>query len=595
MSAAADTGSLNLAYAGALVAGLAEAGLAHAVVCPGSRSTPLALALLRHPAVRVWMQIDERSAGFFAFGMARASEFPVALLCSSGTAAANFLPAVVEASLSRVPLVVLTADRPPEVRGWGAAQTIDQVNLYGSHARWFADLPVPDGDPLLARQARAAAQRAVATALAAPSGPVHLNVPFREPLVPADLGAAVAPKEAAPSAGTRPGRSERLPDPGPTAQTAALLAGVGEGIVVCGPDDDRGVAPEAVRLARALGWPVLADPLSGVRCGPHDRSPVVDAYDPLLRDPELSGDLRPRAVVRTGAIPTSKPLLQFLEAAAPPVHVVLDELPGWRDPWFQATHLLDGTPRLSLRLLADAVEAACGGRSVAGDTAWADRWIGRAAAVRAAIADHLAGDDAWFEGRVFAELAALLPDGATLVAGNSMPVRDLDAFFPGTDRRIRFLANRGANGIDGVVSTALGAAAVGSGPTVLVIGDLSFYHDMNGLLAARLHALDALVVVLNNDGGGIFSFLPQAAATDRQTFETLFGTPIGLDVAQAAALHGAAFDRPGSWAGFRAAVEEGLRPGGGLRVVEVVTDRARNVAQHRATWAAVRDRLRAAV
>ncbi len=591
MSEAVDTGALNVAQARELVRTLAAAGLANAVVCPGSRSTPLALAFLREPAIRVWMLVDERSAGFFALGMARASGTPVALLCSSGTAAANFLPTVVEASLSRVPLVVLTADRPVEVRGWGAAQTIDQTAIYGSHVRLFAELPVPDGDPLLHRQARAMAARAVATALASPVGPVHLNAPFREPLLPADArvlepaGDAEVPVAA--------GRAERLPDPAAVADIAGKLAGSGRGVIVCGPDDDPDLAPAAATLASALGWPILADPLSGVRSGRQDRSLVVDAYDPLLRDGEIATSLRPDAVIRTGAISTSKPLLQFLEAAAPALHVVLDDVPGWRDPWFQATAFLDGTPRRSLVALAGAVDAARGNVAGSTEVGWAERWLDLGNEVRSAISVHVAGNDEWFEGRVFAELADLLPEGSTLVVGNSMPVRDLDAFFPGQDRALRFFANRGANGIDGVVSTALGVAAAGQGPVALVIGDLSFYHDMNGLLAAKLHALDALVIVLNNDGGGIFSFLPQASQTDASSFETLFGTPIGLDVAAAAAVYGAGYTRPESWDEFRVAVSDGLRSGSGLRIVEVVTERDRNVVQHRAVWAAVRSRLRA--
>lgn len=591
MSGPIDTGALNVAQARELVRGLAASGLANAVVCPGSRSTPLALAFLRDPAIRVWMHVDERSAGFFALGMARALAMPVALLCSSGTAAANFLPAVVEASLNRVPLVVLTADRPVEVRGWGAAQTIDQTAIYGSHARFFAELPVPDGDPLLHRQARTMAARAVATAMSAPAGPVHLNAPFREPLLPVAGLEPTSPDDAVVPTAARP--AERVPDPAAIAGLSRRLVASGRGIVVCGPDDDPALAPAAARLARALDWPILADPLSGVRSGRHDRSLVVDAYDPLLRDAETAATLWPDAVVRTGAIPTSKPLLQFLEASASPLHVVLDDGPGWRDPWFQATTFLDGAPRLSLAALADGAESLRQDGHGSADPGWSERWLDLGSATRAAISEHVAEREQWFEGRVFAELADLLPEGSTLVVGNSMPVRDLDAFFPGRGSALRFLANRGANGIDGVVSTALGVAAAGTGPVALALGDLSFYHDMNGLLAAKLHALDALVIVLNNDGGGIFSFLPQATETDAASFETLFGTPIGLDVAAAAAVYGAAFSRPATWNDFRSDVADGLRPGGGLRIVEVVTARGRNVVQHRETWAAVRDRLRA--
>jgi 2-succinyl-5-enolpyruvyl-6-hydroxy-3-cyclohexene-1-carboxylate synthase len=580
-----DTGTLNLRSAEALVDGLARAGLQHVVVCPGSRSTPLAVALLRHPGVRVWMHVDERSAGFFGLGMARASGRPVALLCSSGTAAANFLPAIVEAFLSRVPLIALTADRPVEVRGWGAAQTIDQDDLFGSHVKLYAELPIPEDRDDLLRQVRLTGARTVAVASSAPAGPVHLNAPFREPLLPGSLADFPLPSA---DGFEVPVAADTLPDPARIGALAGMIAERARGIIVCGPDDDRRLASAASRLAAVTGYPVLADPLSGVRSGPHDRSLVIDRYDAFLRDPATAGRLRPEVVIRVGAIPTSKPLLLFMQGSGAEYHLVLDRLPGWRDPFFLATDVIDGTPARTLEALADALASAA-----AGPGPWAAEWLEVQRQTSAGIAQAIDGEE-MFEGRVYAELASLLPDGATLVAGSSMPVRDLDTFFPGSERCVRFLSNRGANGIDGVISTALGVAAMGEGPIVLGIGDLSFFHDMNGLLAAKLHQLDATIVVTNNDGGGIFSFLPQATQTDRETFETLFGTPIGLDIGAVAALYGATFTRAVSWESFREAVAAGVG-GMGLHIVEVVTDRERNVTQHRAVWNAVAGRLAAAV
>ncbi|MFM9107739.1 MAG: 2-succinyl-5-enolpyruvyl-6-hydroxy-3-cyclohexene-1-carboxylic-acid synthase [Chloroflexota bacterium] len=582
----ADTGAANLRSAEALVAGLAGAGLRNAVVCPGSRSTPLAVALLRHPSVRVWMHVDERSAGFFGLGMARATGRPVALLCSSGTAAANFLPAMVEAYLSRVPLVALTADRPVEVRGWGAAQTIDQDDLYGSHVKLYLELPIPEDRADLLRHAGQAGARAAAVALAEPRGPVHLNAPFREPLLPASLGEFPVP---APVADIAPARAGTAPDAAAVARLAGAIAGTERGIIVCGPDDDPEMAAAAVALGEAAGYPVIADPLSGARCGGHPRGLVIDAADAFLRDPATAERLRPDLVIRAGAMPTSKPVFQFMQACGAATHAVLDRLPGWRDPFFLATEMIDGTPAVTLRNLTASLPA-----GAAAPGGWASEWQETQRIARAAVSAAALADPEFFEGRVYAELAGLLPDGATLVAGNSMPVRDLDTFFPGGERSIRLIANRGANGIDGVISTALGfAAAPGMGPVLLAIGDLSFYHDMNGLLAARLHGLDLTIVVTNNDGGGIFSFLPQASQTDRETFETLFGTPTGLDLGAAAALYGGTFTRARDWDEFRRAVSAGVG-GRGLHVVEVVTDRERNVAQHRAVWKAVAGRLAAA-
>lgn len=584
-----DNGTRNLALATAFVDELARSGVRHACVCPGSRSTPLAIALARHPSIRIWVHVDERSAAFFALGMARGGRQPVALLCSSGTAAANFLPAVIEAHYSRVPLIVLTADRPPELRDFGAAQTIDQVRLYGGYAKWFVDMPVPELDAELLRHARSVASRAVATAFAGPSGPVHLNFPFREPLLPAEDIAPSLLKSIDQS------RSHDLPyvsvGTGPRMLDSVRIATLGtelsikaRGIIVCGPQDDPRFGRSVSRLAEALGYPVLADPLSQVRCGAHDLSLVVDSYDAFLRDEAIVKQFEPEVVIRFGAIPTSKPLLLFLKRFQDARHVLVDGDGGWRDPLLLTSDVVHADPVRFCDELSAAVMRP-------GSTGWSDSWrtIGRE--TRAAIADALAVEPDPFEGRVFAELAELLTDGGTLVSGNSMPVRDLDAFWPSNGRAVRFVSNRGANGIDGVVSRALGHAAVDDGPLVLVIGDLSFYHDLNGLLAAKKYGLRATIVVLNNDGGGIFSFLPQAAQVDAETFEALFGTPTGIDTEQAARLYGASFSRPANWSEFRKSIAGGLA-NDGLTVVEVVTERARNVAQHRAVTAAVNSRLR---
>ncbi|HEV8639023.1 MAG TPA: 2-succinyl-5-enolpyruvyl-6-hydroxy-3-cyclohexene-1-carboxylic-acid synthase [Chloroflexota bacterium] len=613
------------AYVGAFVDELVRAGVRHVCVSPGSRSTPLAMLVAEHPGARLWMHYDERSSAFFGLGIAKASREPSALVCTSGGAAANFFPAVVEARYARVPLVVLTADRPPELRENGAPQTIDQVKLYGDHAKWFFDLPLPEGSADALRFARTLAGRAVATARASPAGPVHLNMPFREPLVPI-VGPSAADDDAV-AAGGRPdgaayaavhdGRG--APDPALVDRLADELAGVERGLIVCGPQDDPELAPSLAALAGALGYPVLADPLSGVRCGAHDRGLVLDAYDAFLRDPGLAGEAAPEVVLRFGAMPTSKPVLLYLQRHPGARQVVVDGDGGWREPTsLAATHVWADGARLCRALTGRIVRAGGTGRipslrsgqalrfaqdgtgSAQDDTAsaredregeargwasgWLRRWLEADRAARAAIAGELAGIDEPFEGRVFAELAELLPEGTTLFAGNSMPVRDLDTFFPSSDRAIRMLANRGTNGIDGVVSSALGASVVSSGPLVLVIGDLSLYHDMNGLLAAKLHRLDATIVLLNNDGGGIFSFLPQAAHAEH--FELLFGTPHGLDFRPAVEMYGGRFERVTEWPAFRDAVGRALRAPG-LKVIEMPTERRRNVELHRRVWPAV--------
>jgi 2-succinyl-5-enolpyruvyl-6-hydroxy-3-cyclohexene-1-carboxylate synthase len=589
-----DPGVANLELTCALVDQLATSGVRNAIICPGSRSTPIAVSLAAHPDIQRWVLVDERAAAYFALGMSRQLTAPVVILSTSGTAAANFLPAVVEARLSRIPLIVLTADRPPEMRDWGAAQTIDQIHLFGSHVKWFVDMPVPDGDVALARHARATAARAVQTARSHPAGPIHLNFPFREPLLPADLGPT---RQLWPNL-VQSRHNDSFPQPEPSRQVpvaaavdelASQIVREPRGIIVCGPGEVSGLADAASALSATSGYPILADPLSGVRFGLHDRTGVVDAYDPFLRDQEIARALQPEIVIRVGALPTSKPLQQFLLARTDRVHVVIDA-GAPRDPSHLATSYMLADTGATLANLAERVTAL--GKS--GSCGWLDTWKAVDRAAASAIASALAHHDEPFEGRAVSEVAALLPEGATLVVGNSMPIRDVDAFVRGDQRRLRMVGNRGANGIDGVISTALGAAAVAAGPVVLLVGDLSFLHDLNGLLAASKFDLDATVVVLNNDGGGIFSFLPQAEQLDAPTFEALFGTPTGLDVATAARLFGASHARPGDWGAFRRELCRAF-DGQGLAVIELVTDRDRNVTQHRAVWAAVAEALRQVV
>ena len=545
---------VTFAFVGAFVDELARAGVRNVCIAPGSRSTPLAMMIARHPDIKVWLNLDERSNSFFALGMAKASREPVAILCSSGTATANFFPAVAEARLGRVPLIVLTADRPPELRDVGAPQTIDQIRLYGAHPKWSVEVALPEATPDLLRYARTLAGRAAATARAEPAGPVHLNFPFREPLVPMPLDEPVDLVAHADPAWN--GRDDGAPyvqvdsapgvlDSADLDDLAADLSRFERGLIICGPQFDPDLAEPVARLGNALGFPVLADPLSHVRCGTHPRDAVIDSYDAFLRDSQASDRLRPDLVLRFGAMPTSKPVLLFLQRYPETRHVVVGE--GWEDPMLMAARMVNADPRRTCQALVRRLE-----KEPLRDGAWLESWCEVDRLSRRAIAQFVDDVDEPFEGRVFAELADMLPDGATLWASSSMPVRDLDTFLPGNERKLRFLSNRGANGIDGVISSALGASSVSSGPLVLTIGDIAFYHDMNGLLAAKLHGLNATIILINNDGGGIFSFLPQAAYPEH--FEDLFGTPHGLDFRPAAELYGASYHLSDGWDDFRQSV-----------------------------------------
>jgi 2-succinyl-5-enolpyruvyl-6-hydroxy-3-cyclohexene-1-carboxylate synthase len=538
---------INRTYAPlqAFVEELYRCGMRHAVTSPGSRNAPLALTLAGQEGVEAVSVIDERSAGFVALGMAKASGRPVAVTCTSGTAAANLLPAVVEAHESRLPLVVLTADRPAELREVGAGQAIDQIKLYGTAAKWFVEVGTHEPTRETAIHHRALACRAYWTAAGGRPGPVHLNFPLREPLAPVPASEALDPTDW----GGRPDGSPwthvrehgNAPHSDDVHAVAERIAAEPRGLIVCGPSSEP-VADAAVRLASEAGWPLLAEPASGVRCGDHDRSHVIAHYDVLLRVEPFSARNRPGLVLRVGDMPTSKPLRAFVAESS---QIVVDPHGAWHEPTRTAELILEAAAGPTLSALASAVEM----RSGQPDSSWLEEWRRADALVPPAVEG--APDD--LEGKVLAGLEPELPDEAVVWVSSSMPIRDVEACFPQSPKRLRFLANRGANGIDGVVSSALGAAIATGLPTWVLIGDLALQHDAGGLLAARRRGVELKIVCINNGGGGIFDFLPVAEHADPAAYEAHVATPSeGIDLAAL-------------WPGLR----------------EVRTDRRQNVRLHR--------------
>jgi 2-succinyl-5-enolpyruvyl-6-hydroxy-3-cyclohexene-1-carboxylate synthase len=527
-------------------------GLTDAVVCPGSRSTPLALALADHPGVRLHVQHDERSGGFLALGLGLATGRPAVVLTTSGTAAAELHPAVVEADLAGVPLLACTADRPPELRDVGAPQAIDQVHLYGRSVRWFGDPGVPDAAG--SDRWRPLAARAYAVAVGPPAGPVQLNLPFREPLV-GTPGPLPAPR----GTGAWARRSRR---------TGATEVDVPAGrvLVVAGavPGLDGGLVHAA---AAARGWPVVAEPRSTAWL-PADTS--VTHLDAILRSPRAVEVLRPDVVVRLGAPGSSRVVNEWL-AASGALEIVLGG-PGWSDPAGTAAVVSSDDP-------AGFLEAARRAPAEPAGSGWLDAWQAASAAAAKAVADELDGATAATEPGVARAVVAGLPDGTRLVVSSSMPIRDVERY-AAPRAGLTTIANRGANGIDGVVSTALGVALGSAAPTALLVGDIAFLHDSNGLLGAAGRNADLVCVVVDNDGGGIFSFLPQATALAGERFETLFGTPHGLDLAALASAYGVDARRLPPDEDVATAVSRAAEDGG-LRVLVVPTDRAANVAVHR--------------
>ncbi len=587
-------------YVCAFVDELSRAGVQHVVICPGSRSTPLAMAFAAQTDMHAWMHVDERSAAFFALGMAKRLHRAVAVVCTSGTAAANFLPAIVEANLSHVPLLILTADRPHELRDNGAPQSIDQNRLYGSYTKWFVDVALPEATNEALHYIRTLAGRTVALTQAVPAGPVHLNFPFREPLVPEPIADQALPppeRQEALAWQGRPGNTPYIqvhdvpvaaPGDATITHLTELMSATRRGLIIVGPQDDPALAEPLAQVANFLGYPLLADPLSQVRSGIHMSESVLSSYDAFMRIDAFVERAQPELLLRFGAMPTSKPVLLYLKRYASCPLVVIDGQNGWEEPTQLAAEYIHADP---VALCHDLL-ARLGPNKRSHHEAWWTMWQRTDQITRQALQGAMQDFEEPFEGRIFSELDSLLSDGTTVYVGNSMPVRDMDTFFWASARRIRCIGNRGANGIDGMISSALGASAAAHQhePTVLVVGDLSFFHDLNGLLAARLHSLDLTIVLINNDGGGIFSFLPQAAYPEH--FEQLFGTPTGLDFSLAVQMYGGHFQRAETWEQFRKAVARGISSGG-LHVVEVKTERASNVHMHRHLWQVVGKALNA--
>ena len=545
----------NTLWARALVDELVAAGVDAVVASPGSRSTPLTMAAARNDDLRVFSQLDERSAAYFALGRARRTGKVTPVICTSGTAAANYHPAVMEATEARVPLLALTADRPPELRDSGANQTADQEKLYGDAVRFYKDLPEPAPNDRALRSLRTTVARAVGTAEGADPGPVHLNVPFKKPLeptrvpddVPVDLDPTAERGRDGPYVDVTPGSPE--PGDDELRRLANELSTADRGLIVAGPADPPGLDAEAVTaLSHATGFPILADPLSGIRFGGHTRvAPVIGAYDAYL-SPEAAGAsgsaagwTDPEVALRLGASPTSKRLRKYLAGTGADQYQV-DPAGRWREAEFAATDLVVAEPsRLCARL-----SRLVAGRG--GDADWRAQWEEADRAAREIHgregAEELQPDGdplPFHEGDALRVVADALPDPATLFVSNSMPVRDLDRFVGPTTTSVTALGNRGVSGIDGIVSSALGAGSATTDDLTLVVGDLALYHDANGLLALDRCDVDATVVLINNDGGGIFHTLP--IESFEPEFTEAFKTPHSIEFESLADLHGLAYAR----------------------------------------------------
>ncbi len=519
-------------WAETLINELYRAGLRHVCISPGSRSTPLTFAATAHPHLRHTLHLDERSAAFFALGIALETGQPAALICTSGTAAANYFPTIIEASQSEVPMLVLTSDRPHELRHSGANQTMDQVKLYGDHVRWSVDAPLPEADPFerTLRYLRALADRALAVSLGQNGlpGPVHINLPFRKPLEPSSSALHLPDAlHYESSEQTSIHITPRTPQSNLLADIAKRVQSNPKGVIVAGPRCPKGDFAFALsKLSAQTGYPILADPLSGLRFGEHvNTGTVIAGYGAALRTQKLA-NVKPDLILRFGVMPISQPLSDFLENQPADVSQIgVSEHGFWSDPAYRLTELYVADPLLFVKdlneLLIEKIES----------SEWAQRWLDtEKQAFDAFSAAPL------FEGKIVVDALHDLPADTRLVVANSLPIRHVEEWMPASEKPLHVFANRGVSGIDGTISTALGIASQTSSPTLVVTGDLSFFHDQNGLQALQNGNFKITVLLVNNNGGGIFHRLP--VAQHEPPFEEMFITPHKMDFSNIAKLYG---------------------------------------------------------
>lgn len=543
------------------------------MISPGSRSTPLALAFFRQPEIQTEVVLDERSAAFFALGAAQASGKPVVLICTSGTAAANLHPAVSEADLSSIPLIVLTADRPPELRDIGAGQSIDQIKLFGGCVRWFCEVGshVADDSGLL--HFRSVACRAFSTANGDPRpGPVHLNIPLRDPLAPDPQDDAVTATRrlALEGRGDAPLTAVAQPAGGADRPTVnrliATIQAADRILILAGRQLDPSLRQPLARLANSCRAPVLAEPTSQFRAGPHDRGAVITAYERIASRREK--DLAPDLIIRLGEFPTSKQLRLWL-AEADPAQIVIDPGHSWYEPIRTADLIVRSEPSILLHQIENTTEQRIEGP--AGNGFWS-RWMEAERQERAEIEISWEKTDGLAAGAVHSALAGLQSDGNLIYTASSLPIRDQEESVPTLDHDLAFLANRGANGIDGLLASGLGAARATGRPATIITGDLGFFYDVGSLALARDLVVPVRIVVLNNNGGGIFERLPQRESMSEVEFEALMSTPSGLSVESAASLYRLPFKRATDLdeleAAFRPATSPDA-PGGAVSIIEV--------------------------
>ncbi|MBU3160858.1 2-succinyl-5-enolpyruvyl-6-hydroxy-3-cyclohexene-1-carboxylic-acid synthase [Clostridium frigoris] len=532
-------------YIAALVDELYQLGVREVVISPGSRSTPLSILFCEHD-FNIFINVDERSAGFFALGIAKEQARPVVLVCTSGTAVANYLPAIVEAKYSGVPLIVLTADRPPELRNVGAPQTIDQNKIFGNFTKYYEELALPEESDSMYRYVRVVMQRAFASAMSKEYGVIHINVPLRDPLIPDLIKLDF-------TVGRSKNKFEYIQGEKKVSLDNSILKNK-NGIIICGGDAYSNYHKEVIEMGERLKAPILADPISNLRNYSNDI--IIDSYDAFLKNDDIKRQLEPEFIIHIGQVPVSKRLQQFLTMHHEVLYIQVGESFKYCNPSLSTKIFIATSPKLF-------AESICAENS---NREYLDKWLRYQKQMREQL-NGAKGEEHLFEGKLIQKLQGMLPEKSRLVVANSMAIRDMDCFFEARNQKVKVLCNRGANGIDGTVSTALGISA-SNHPTVLLTGDLAFYHDLNGLLIGKTHKLNLIILLMNNDGGGIFRYLPQSKENH---FEHLFLTPQGINFEGIKTLYNTIYYEAKNYKLFEEYLNEALTLEG-IKLIEVKID-----------------------
>jgi len=529
-------------YIAALVDELHELGVCEVVISPGSRSTPLSILFCEHD-FKIFVNVDERSAGFFALGIAKEQVRPVVLVCTSGSAVANYLPAIVEAKYSGVPLIILTADRPHELHNVGAPQAIDQNKIFNNFTKYYEELALPEENESMYRYVRVVMQKAYVSAMSKEYGVVHINVPIRDPLIP-DLSKLDF------TIGSEKNKFEYMEGKNNVSLDNSIFKNK-NGIIICGGDAYSNYHQEVLELGERLKAPILADPISNMRN--YSKDIIIDSYDALLKNDHIKKELKPEFIIHFGQVPVSKRLQQFLTMHNESLYIQVGEIFNYRNPSLSTKKYINSSPQL----FAESIYIENSSRE------YLDKWLNYQKQMREQLKAAINEEDL-FEGKLIQKLQSMLPEKSRLVVANSMSIRDMDYFFEARNQNIKVLCNRGANGIDGTISTALGVSASNE-PTILLIGDLAFNHDLNGLLIGKTHNLNLIIVLLNNDGCGIFRYLPQSK---EKHFEHLFLTPHGINFEGVKNLYNTIYYEAKDYKSFEDYFHEALTLDG-VKVIEI--------------------------